>query len=320
VNIPEILIKGSPILNVDVKRTEDDVQPYTIFDSQTLEQSGATDVEEFLKQRLTMNTSFQTNSQVYAGFNGNTSSINLRGLGANETLVLVDGRRSAGVFTISGVGGLGQPDINGIPLSAIERIEVLPSSASAIYGGAAVGGVVNIILKKNFNGGDIAAKYENVTQGSAPLRTISGTYGFSLEGDTTHVMLSGHLSDGEPLTLGDRLALLQRGMSTIQRNVPGYFYAPGNPFPGASPNISSVDNVIVPVPAGTPGAFTPATGGYSIGDFGTTNADPDILIEFTPLTLKNGTPLHSPIRLFPRVPLRDPIYPPVFSRTPDSTT
>src|SRR5262249_35481842 len=97
VNIPEILVKGSRILNVDVKRTEDDEQPYYIFDSQVIGESGATNVEDFLKQRLTMNTTIQSNSQNPASIFGSSSTVNLRGLGANETLILIDGRRLAGI-------------------------------------------------------------------------------------------------------------------------------------------------------------------------------------------------------------------------------
>jgi iron complex outermembrane receptor protein len=264
VNTPEVLIVGSRVMNVDVKRTEDDPQPYYILDSQQIEQSGAINVEDFLKQQLTMNTTFATSAQFY-GTNGGTgtvglanSNINLRGLGSNETLILIDGRRSANVNTINGTD---QPDVNGIPLSAIERIEVLPSSASAIYGGAAVGGVVNIILKKNFNGGDVGYTYENTFDGSAPRRTVNGTYGFSLDDGKTRVMLSGQYSDGEPLLLGDRLNLVQRGISAILSNSPSYLYNPANPFPGPTPNIACQD----------------------------VNGNP------TNCVLRNGTPLNSPI-------------------------
>lgn len=262
--LAEILIKGSRIMNVDVKRTEDDVQPYTILTSEQIEQSGATDVEDFLKQRLTMNTTFQSNSQQY-GNNavlGNTSSINLRGLGTNETLILIDGRRSAG---ISNFGFINQTDINGIPLSAIERIEVLPSSASAIYGGAAVGGVVNIILKKNFQGGDVRGTFENTTSANAPLRTMSGTYGFSLLDGKTQVMLSGHYADGTPLILNDRINLFERGIATILQNAPSNFYNLSFPFPGATTNIAGID-----------ANFNPIN-----------------------LLLKNGTPLNSSITYIP---------------------
>jgi len=113
------------VMNVDVKRTEDDAQPYYILDSKQIEQSGATNIEDFLKNRLTMDTTFQSQGQAEAQNNvyGTKSSINLRGLGETKTLILIDGRRSIGV---SFFGSPTQPDINGIPVSAVERIEVLP--------------------------------------------------------------------------------------------------------------------------------------------------------------------------------------------------
>ncbi len=262
VNTPEVLIVGSKVMNVDVKRTEDDVQPYTILDSTQIAQSGATNVEDFLKQRLTMDTTFLSNSQAYGSPQGATSTINLRGLGANETLILIDGRRSAGVTL--GIN-TNQPDINGIPLSAIERIEVLPSSASAIYGGAAVGGVVNIVLKKTFEGGDLSYTYDNTFNASAPLRTVNATYGLSLEDGKTRIMLAGHYSDGQVLLNQDRLALTQRGIATIFRNSPSFLYNSSNPFQGATPNIAGLD----------------------------ANGNP------TNLILNNGTPLNSPITSIP---------------------
>jgi len=267
VSIPEILVVGSRILNLDVKRTENDVQPYHIFDAATIQRSGALDLQDFLKQRLTMNVIFQTLNQMNSLFapvlGGSTSSINLRGLGPNETLVLINGRRSAGV-TIQGTTN--QPDINGIPLSAIERIEVLPSSASAIYGGEAVGGVVNVILKKQFQGGSFNVIYENTDDGNAPVRTYDASYGFNL-GDRTQVMLAGHYSDGDPLVQKDRPRIVERGIRNLLDRAPSLLLNPFLPFAGATPNISagfgsltlddgtSLNSPITSIPAGTtPGA------------------------------------------------------------------
>src|SRR5262249_21909442 len=144
--------------NTDIARSRDDAQPYVVFDRETIERSGATTVEDFLKQRLTMNTTAFTSSM-----NGNTigspSSINLRGLGATSTLVLIDGHRSAGVIAF--FGSPRQADTNSIPVGAIERIEVLPTTASGIYGGSAVGGVVNIILRRDYSGAEVKLTYEN---------------------------------------------------------------------------------------------------------------------------------------------------------------
>ena len=244
VKLPEILVKGSRVTNVDVTRTADDTQAYYILDSQQLAQSGAVNLEDFLKQRLSMDTTAQSNSQKWGQVFGGTSSISLRGLGANETLILIDGRRTANV-TIG--GNSYQPDINGIPLSAIERIEVLPSSASAIYGGAAVGGVVNIILKKNYQGGELGAVYEDTFQAHAPLHTLAGTYGLSFEGGETHLMVSGQYSDGQSLQLRDRPSVVGRGISEVLDNSPSFFtQILTGPFAGATTNIrSSAGNLVL---------------------------------------------------------------------------
>jgi outer membrane receptor protein involved in Fe transport len=246
--------------NVDIARTIDDAQPYYIFDSATIEDSGALNIEDFLKQRLTMNTVVQTNNQIYGpvlGHNGvatplgNTSSIDLRGLGTGETLILVDGHRMP---SVSIEGSTEQPDINGIPLAAIDRIEVLPSSAAAIYGASAVGGVINVILKKNYSGGDFRYSYENVTQGNAPITTLDGSYGFSAEGGRTHVMITAHYSESQPLDVGDRVALEEQGLSTIIASDPTYFT--GNPFSpylgGTTPNIMGLFNAPLTLKSGTP--------------------------------------------------------------------
>ena len=259
VHMPEVLIKGAATSNVDIKRTQDDVQPYYIFDATTIKQSGASTVEDFLKQRLTMNAQFQTNSQGYANGLPTYSSINLRGLGTNETLILIDGRRTASTYINNTQY---QPDINGIPLAAIERIEVLPSSASAIYGGAAMGGVINIILKKNYNGGELSYTREDTFQGSAPLNTVNATYGFSLEGGRTNVMLAGNFSNGSALQVRDRLNIIGKGLSTIMANSPATLYSPTEPFLGGSTNIASAngDNLTLKggnIPLNSPITFIP---------------------------------------------------------------
>ena len=81
--------------------------------------------------------------------------------------------------------------------------EVLLDGASAIYGGTAVGGVVNVILKRSYTGGQVSTTYQNTFDTDAPIRTVSGIYGFSL-GSRTHVTISGSYTDGTPLRMKDR--------------------------------------------------------------------------------------------------------------------
>ena len=90
------------------------------------------------------------NPQTSNAARGDVNSVNLRSLGVGNTLVLLNGRR------VGNHGASGKAvDLNSIPLAAIERIEILSDGASAIYGSDALGGVVNIILRKDFEGGEV---------------------------------------------------------------------------------------------------------------------------------------------------------------------
>ena len=116
--------------SVDLPRTINDVQPYVVFDAQAINRSGAVDVQDFLRRNLTMDATRMTGAQGIA-VTGVGSSFDLRGFGANHTLVLVNGRRAAGGNLLA-ASSIEQPNLNGIPLGAIERIEVLPTSGAAI--------------------------------------------------------------------------------------------------------------------------------------------------------------------------------------------
>lgn len=253
--------------NVDIPRTIDDIKPYYIFDATTIAESGANDVESFLKNRLTMNTNEVSLGQGYANSYGNTSTVNLRGLGTDATLVLVNGRERAGV---SRGTSFGQPDLNGIPIEAIERIEILPSSAAAIYGASALGGVINVILKGNFSGGSLRTVYENPFKSDAPIRSINLSEGIPLEHGKTQLTFNLKYSDGKGLLSQDRLDLARRGIQTILQNYPGYFYSATSPFlGGATPNIALYKSA------------------YTLN--GVTYTNPST----TSLVLKNGTSLNA---------------------------
>jgi outer membrane receptor protein involved in Fe transport len=200
VTTPEVLIVGSRSMNVDIRRTRDDVQPYVVFDREQIERSQAVDLEDFFKQQLPMNTANVTTAQLSttpARFSG---SINLRGLGANQTLILVDGQRIPGT-TIG--GDVLQPDISGIPLSSIERIEVLPATASGIYGGGATGGVINIIRKQNYQGLELTGIYGNTFDTDVGRTEYDVTGGWNFAG-RTNIAIAGSYSKDNPLLISDR--------------------------------------------------------------------------------------------------------------------
>jgi iron complex outermembrane receptor protein len=230
--------------NMDIPRGINDVQAYYIITPDEIESSGKTELDDVLRDSLTQNTLSETNSQVdpnaLTSQMGASSSVNLRGLGSSQTLILINGQRTA---NFANRGSTFQPNINGLPLAAIERVEVLPGSASAIYGGTAVGGVVNVILKRNYRGGQVSTSYQNTFDSDAPIRTINAIYGFSL-GRKTHVTLSGSYSDGKPLRMKDRPFLVDYFKRAVA-NAPASFYTTTATFTsGATPNIV-LNNAVV---------------------------------------------------------------------------
>ena len=132
--------------------------PVTVISREQIESSGQTSVAELMRE-----TTFSSfgNFKPQSGSSGQAlADIDLRGLGSNRTLVLMDGRR------ISKAPFSGQSqDLNSIPLAAVERIEILSDGASAIYGSDAIAGVVNIITRKKFEGVEVHTYYGEYSRG-----------------------------------------------------------------------------------------------------------------------------------------------------------
>ncbi len=108
-----------------------------------------------------------------AGNNGRGSGVNLRGLGGNATLVLFDGHRLAGQGIINQFA-----DPNQIPFAAIERVEVVTDGASAIYGSDAVAGVINYIMRRNYQGAEVTARYSKADAGY-DTKAVDGVAGYN---------------------------------------------------------------------------------------------------------------------------------------------
>ena len=123
--------------------------------------------------------------------------VNLRGLGARATLVLIDGRRIAP----SGTAGE-YVDIENIPLSAIDRIDILPDSASAMFGADAVGGVVNFVLRDKLDGGETILRGGSGTHGDLEEYLVSQALGTSWNGG--HALIAMEFYDRGPLSASDR--------------------------------------------------------------------------------------------------------------------
>jgi iron complex outermembrane receptor protein len=136
--IEKISVTGSRIKRADIEGAN----PVTIMTALEIEAFGVSSIGDILQSLPAAGSAINTNSN--NGGNGSTT-VDIRGLGSNRTLVLVNGKRWAG-----GLGGV--VDLNNIPSAIIERVEVLKDGASAVYGSDAVAGVVNIITKTDFEG------------------------------------------------------------------------------------------------------------------------------------------------------------------------
>ena len=147
-----ITVTGSLIGRKEV----DSPSPVSVVDKEKLESAGVTNVGDILQRIPAQGNAI--NAQNNNGGDGSTR-INLRSIGTQRTLVLLNGRR----VVASGLGADDSVDIGTIPLSMIERVEVLKDGASAIYGSDAIAGVVNIITRQNFNGTEASA-YSSTSQ------------------------------------------------------------------------------------------------------------------------------------------------------------
>ncbi|HEX8382370.1 MAG TPA: TonB-dependent receptor [Sphingomonas sp.] len=180
----EVIVTGSRIARPEISAPN----PITSFSVATLDQSGRTNLTDFLAQNPALLNSVtsadQSGSTAAFGAVG-TNLLDLRGLGTNRTLVLIDGRRH-----VAGIPGSAAVDINTIPIDLLDRIDVQTGGASAVYGADAVSGVVNFILKRDFEGlrGRAQAGISEAGDSGSKLLTLTG--GKNLLDDRANVALS----------------------------------------------------------------------------------------------------------------------------------
>jgi len=149
-NVERISILGSRIKRV----AAEGATPVTQISAAEIALSGATSVADAL-QRSTLNSFGAAGGGANSGWSSQ-QTINLRGAGINHTLVLLDGQRMGKSAVLNG----GAVNMNAIPASAIERIDILSAGASAVYGSDAMAGVINVVLKKNYEGLELSASNE----------------------------------------------------------------------------------------------------------------------------------------------------------------
>jgi outer membrane receptor protein involved in Fe transport len=161
--------------------------PIDTVDRQTIESQGYNNLQQLLEKiPANGNGAFSTRGNNQDSTANGASSVSLRGLGADATLVLVNGRRVA-ISSFAESITTNFVDINSIPVSAIERVEVLKDGASAVYGSDAVAGVVNIVLRQDFEGIELGASYGATTESGYGEQNISALWGTG--DDDTNVTL-----------------------------------------------------------------------------------------------------------------------------------
>src|SRR5688500_14710091 len=146
-NLGEIVVTGSRIRSANLESTT----PVTQVTAADVVTQGVTRIEDLVNQ---LPQAFAAQNVTVANGATGTATLNLRGLGSPRTLVLVDGRR----LPYGGVTN-SAADINQIPTQMIERVDILTGGASAVYGSDAVAGVVNFIMKKDFEGVQVTSQY-----------------------------------------------------------------------------------------------------------------------------------------------------------------
>jgi iron complex outermembrane receptor protein len=195
--IPEVIVIGSRIPQSEFQG------PVITLDRETLDRSGAATLGEAMRHLTILNVGTLTGRDPNSDALGGTG-LSIRGLGVNTTLILVNGRR----IPYYGYTHLGEDtfeqffDINSIPLGAIERVEVLKDGASAIYGSDAIAGVINIVLRDNFDGLEITGYMGAANRDGAEEHGVNGIWGTEFE--TSNLTFMASYSNREPLPWRDR--------------------------------------------------------------------------------------------------------------------
>jgi iron complex outermembrane receptor protein len=181
--LEEVVVTGSRIVRQDFTANS----PIQTVDETLFDETSTIGVESILNrlpQFVPAVTQFTTGDVQNTATNTvGASTVSLRGLGANRNLVLINGRRAMPVNPTMVV------DTNSIPAAAIQRVEVISGGASAVYGADAVGGVVNFILKDNFEGASIDVRFGDTEHGGDQTTTISGLFGANVADGRGNVMM-----------------------------------------------------------------------------------------------------------------------------------
>lgn len=213
-----IVVTGSRIRRVDIETSN----PVISISRQAIQSTGSMTLGSVI-QAIPANTGSFANPQTNNGGGTGASGVNLRGLGSNRTLVLINGNR------VIPSGALAPTvDLNSIPKDMIERVEVLSDGASAIYGSDAIGGVVNIITRKNYQGAEFSTDYGISDHSDGARQGYSFTFGQT--GDKGSIMGGIEYNKQDAISAANRSFSKNSVSLTGSTNTPPYAYVGGSSF------------------------------------------------------------------------------------------
>ena len=169
--LPTVSVTGTAIPRADLETPS----PVIVMTREDIKRSGLTTVTDVIRS-ISADNSGTIPTSFTAGFAAGASGVALRGLTVNSTLVLIDGRRAAS-YPVSDDGQRSFVDLNTIPLESVERIEVLKDGASSLYGADAIAGVVNVILRHDYQGLSGTAEVGNSQHGGGFEKRLTGSFG-----------------------------------------------------------------------------------------------------------------------------------------------
>src|SRR6476620_2749275 len=191
-NLDRLEVTGSRIRRVDAENAS----PVITLDRAAIEKTGKLTIGD-LVQELPAIAGAATNPTVNNGGGTGASTVDLRGLGSQRTLVLINGRR-----VLRRGGADGGADVNAIPAPAVERIEVLTVGASSVYGSDAIGGVVNFIMRKDFEGLEASVDYGISDRNDGERQ--GGSFTFGQVGEKGNIIAGVNYNKFDSISSGDR--------------------------------------------------------------------------------------------------------------------
>lgn len=228
--LAEVTITGSNLKRADKEGTS----PIQTISAQEIQQSGATSVLQLLKAVPSMGVGGYNDTPDQNGFSRGVATASLRALGSTSTLILLNGRRmTPSAYANPNNGQSTLYDLNSIPVSAIERIEIFKDGASAVYGSDAMAGVINFITKTGFVGGEISTSIGANDNQEFGRRNVNGTVGMgNYKADGKSLMLSFDLSSQNKTTVRDGSFDIRASEYAAMNNrlIPYYSYATDQPF------------------------------------------------------------------------------------------